>query len=387
MDSKAVQANNNKQSAAAAPPQPQEGDQQRSPPRSPQRSPRASGIPEAQLKAWEKLQNELAAKASFTDALLAHDVSYLVGDFVAPPAGAAGAAAAASGPSPASAAPAASAPAAAAGLSYAAAAASVNAGRPPLRFVGGLDISFVKDTAVAVASLVVLDVSSLALDKTVVAGAPATNGGKAGAQAGLPVVYEDYYHCTMNVPYVPGYLAFREVDPLRELVKRVKANAPQFVPQVYFVDGNGTMHYRKCGLATHFGVLENVPIVGVAKNLLAVDGLSREAVEKQVAAAAAQKLAPGAVGADGSFSYRGTTLTPMRGDSGFLYGYASLTGNSQTKPVFISPGHGISHRTAALLAVRLALFRVIEPIRQADLRSRQYIQKNLTLDKNASDSD
>lgn len=376
-------------------------------PRSPHRSPRAAAIPEAQLREWEKLQVQLAAQAEFTDAKLGWDPSSIFDAEEAAPATLAPVTAASGAPAVAAATPGQSNPLANTWAAIATrgltAGASDSPKLPSLRWVGGLDISFVKDTSIAVASLVVLDVSSLdsanksapaiaASKATGTAAAAAASANKnssiRGQDAPFPVVYEDMLHCTMNVPYVPGYLAFREVEPLRQLIKRIKERAPQFLPQVYFVDGNGVHHFRKCGLATHFGVLENVAIVGVAKNLLNVDGLSRDSAEKLVLEVSSRKLQPGIADQDGNFVYRGTTLAAMRGASGFLYGYGALTGNSTTKPVYISPGTNISFRTAAKLAVRLAPFRVVEPIRQADLRSRKYIAENLTISTNdGGDSD
>lgn len=57
-----------------------------------------------------------------------------------------------------------------------------------LRYVGGVDVSFSKeDPSVACGTLVVLDIQN------------------------LQVVYEDFELVTIAVPYVPGFLAFREV--------------------------------------------------------------------------------------------------------------------------------------------------------------------------------
>lgn len=45
------------------------------------------------------------------------------------------------------------------------------------------------------------------------------------------------------------------------------------------------------------------------------------------------------------------------------------------KPIFISIGHRISLQTAIMIVQMTCKYRVPEPIRQADIRSRDYIQK------------
>ncbi len=47
----------------------------------------------------------------------------------------------------------------------------------------------------------------------------------------------------LTMPYIPGYLAFREVPALLDLVEHVRTNKPEFLPQVILVDGNGILHY------------------------------------------------------------------------------------------------------------------------------------------------
>jgi len=68
---------------------------------------------------------------------------------------------------------------------------------------------------------------------------------------------------TVAFPYVPGLLAFREgpvvLAALAELTDR---------PDVLMFDAQGIAHPRRMGLATHLGLLLNIPSVGCAKSRL-----------------------------------------------------------------------------------------------------------------------
>jgi len=193
-----------------------------------------------------------------------------------------------------------------------------------------MDVSFVKDTNKAVASIVNIEYPSLEIKEF------------------------EMIECEIEAPYIPGFLAFREIEPLRAALAKARQKWPSSeFPQIFFIDGNGVLHQRQCGLASHLGVVENLITVGIGKNLLNVDGLDRLNFDPESLSSEPQQLI---------------------GTSGTLYGYAALTGKSTAKPIFISPGHRISHLSAARLALLLGKFRVVEPIRQADLISRQYIR-------------
>ena len=79
----------------------------------------------------------------------------------------------------------------------------------------------------------------------------------------------------MTEPYIPGFLAFREVGFLMDRLEEVKNEKPELMPQVILVDGNGILHPRGLGLASHLGILSDIPSVGIAKKLFHVDGLEK----------------------------------------------------------------------------------------------------------------
>lgn len=65
----------------------------------------------------------------------------------------------------------------------------------------------------------------------------------------------------IEFPYIPTYLAYREVPVLNELIKGES-------PGIVMVDGNGILHPRFFGIACHFGVYNKIATIGVAKKLL-----------------------------------------------------------------------------------------------------------------------
>ncbi|XP_049717459.1 endonuclease V isoform X2 [Elephas maximus indicus] len=206
--------------------------------------------------------------------------------------------------------------------------------------VGGVDVSFVKgDSVNACASLVVLSYPK------------------------LEVVYEECRVVDLTAPYVSGFLAFREVPFLVEAVKQLRAKEPGLLPQVLLVDGNGLLHHRGFGVACHLGVLIDLPCIGVAKKLLQVDGLEKNDLHKEKV----QLLQAG-----------GDTF-PLVGDSGIVLGVALKSHDHSTNPLYISVGHKISLETAVRLTRACCRFRIPEPVRQADIRSREYIRRTLEL--------
>lgn len=78
----------------------------------------------------------------------------------------------------------------------------------------------------------------------------------------------DYVEVRKDIrfPYIPTYLSYREL-PLF-LAAFEEAERKGLSPDVILVDGNGILHPRRVGIATHLGVVLDRPTVGVAKRLL-----------------------------------------------------------------------------------------------------------------------
>ena len=71
----------------------------------------------------------------------------------------------------------------------------------------------------------------------------------------------------IEVPYMPGFLAFREIPLVLKAVEIL-----EHVPDIYFFDGNGYLHPRHMGIATHASFYLKRPTVGIAKSYFCVDG-------------------------------------------------------------------------------------------------------------------
>ncbi|KAJ1969599.1 hypothetical protein IWQ62_000527 [Dispira parvispora] len=208
-----------------------------------------------------------------------------------------------------------------------------------LQLVGGVDISFLDEGfETAVAGLVVL------------------------AYPSFQVVHKELRPCRFTLPYIAGYLAFREAPVLNEMIQDLRRNHPEHVPQVIFVDGNGLLHPRGFGLASHLGVLADIPTIGVAKNFLAVDDGPSLTVNG-VNTAFREQLA------------RGIDRMPLVGESGRVWGMA-VSATKTIRPIYVSVGHCVSLDTAVNLVARCCQFRIPEPIRVADQVTRQYIREH-----------
>lgn len=79
------------------------------------------------------------------------------------------------------------------------------------------------------------------------------------------VIEKVYSYGEITVPYIPGFLAFRELPLIIEAVQKLTK-----LPDLYMFDGNGYLHYRHMGIATHASFFLNKPTIGVAKSYLKI---------------------------------------------------------------------------------------------------------------------
>ncbi len=181
--------------------------------------------------------------------------------------------------------------------------------------VAGVDAGYRNDTAYA--AVVVMNLTDLKLLEEAVAAKP------------------------VQFPYVPGLLSFREGPVILEALGKLKSP-----PDLLMIDGQGVAHPRRFGIASHIGVLLDIPSIGCAKTRLVGD------YEEP---------------------------SPTRG------GIAYLTDGSETigavvrtrtgiKPVFVSIGHLMDLNDSIQVLLKSCQgYRLPEPIRRADHLSKKQI--------------
>ncbi|SNZ13042.1 Endonuclease V [Natronoarchaeum philippinense] len=166
---------------------------------------------------------------------------------------------------------------------------------------------------------------------------------------GGEIVERVYAVSELSIPYIPGLLSFREGGPIVDAVAELTVE-----PDLVLFDGSGRIHFREAGLATHMGVVFDVPSVGVAKSLLC--GTPTDTTDN---------LPEGA-------------RVPIEADAdvtaaaGTVIGHAVQTrqydsGNRSINPLIVSPGHRVDADTAAALVAALTDgYKLPEPTRRAD---------------------
>jgi deoxyribonuclease V len=138
----------------------------------------------------------------------------------------------------------------------------------------------------------------------------------------------------LDFPYVPGLLSFREGPAILAAFDKIKQ-----WPDLAFFDGQGIAHPRKIGIASHMGVLLDLPTIGVAKSPLAVRGED-----------------PGPE--PGSW-------TPWHNRKGEILA-AALRTRPRSNPLYISPGHRVDLQTSLdYVLATLRGYRLPEPTRRA----------------------
>jgi deoxyribonuclease V len=180
-----------------------------------------------------------------------------------------------------------------------------------IRYIAGADISVARFAPTVYAGVVILDYAS------------------------LEVVERQGVITRTDFPYIPGLLSFREAPALLQVFSQL-----EITPDIVVCDGQGIAHPRGLGIASHLGLILDVPTIGCAKSRLIGQH---------------QEPAPS----------RGAH-TPLLGTDGAIIG-AVLRTKDDTKPVFVSVGHKMNLSQALNVLLHCGRgYRIPEPTRLAD---------------------
>jgi deoxyribonuclease V len=132
-------------------------------------------------------------------------------------------------------------------------------------------------------------------------------------------------------PYIPGLLFLRETEPVLAVLEKLGHSY-----DLLMVDGHGLLHPRRFGVACYIGIKIDKPTIGIGKSLLCGNAVERNG--SQIVLLDGKKL--------------GIVL------------------KTNSKPIYVSIGNKISLRTAAKLVKEVTKYRIPEPLRLADINSR-----------------
>jgi deoxyribonuclease V len=163
----------------------------------------------------------------------------------------------------------------------------------------------------------------------------------------LEVIEEKYTVKKVDVPYIPGCLAFRELPLFEEVYSLLETDV-----DVIFFDGNGYLHPRHMGLATHAGILIKKPTIGIAKSYYKINDVDFIMPESNAGA------------------YTDIII------DGEVYGRVLRTAEN-VKPIFLSIGNKIDLDTAMELTNMVITkdSHIPAPTRMADLMTHKVRKK------------
>ncbi|MBK7135161.1 MAG: deoxyribonuclease V [Rhodocyclales bacterium] len=179
----------------------------------------------------------------------------------------------------------------------------------PVARVAGVDVGFEGNGATTRAAVTVLAFPSLQLETSAIARLPT------------------------RFPYVPGLLSFREIPAVLAAMERLNVR-----PDLLLCDGQGIAHPRRFGIASHLGLLLDIPAIGVAKTRLI--GRHDEVPDERGA------------------------WVPLKAGSETIG--AVLRTRRGVKPLYVSPGHRIGLESSiAWVMACLTRYRLPETTRWA----------------------
>lgn len=195
-----------------------------------------------------------------------------------------------------------------------------------IKYIAGADISFNRGENTVYATIVVLRLSNLQeVERSMLVG-------------------------TIDFPYIPGLLSFREVPLLWEAWQQLKQK-----PDVLVLDGHGIIHNRRFGIASHFGLLIDKPTIGCAKKMF--------------------------VGTHKDLSEEAGSMVGIYEENELLG--AAFRSRTKVKPIYISVGHRMTLPDALRIMQQCTTkYRLPEPTRQAHLIANQMRRGEISIPTN-----
>ena len=195
-----------------------------------------------------------------------------------------------------------------------------------LQYIAGVDLAYWKENNIeyAVCCIVIIDFKT------------------------KEVVEKKYCVGEIKVPYIPGCLAFWEIPLVLKTVELLENNV-----DVYIFDGNGYLHMRHMGLATHAGILLDKPTIGIAKSYFNIGNINYSEPDNE------------------NFAYKDIVINNE------VYGRAVRT-HKNVKPVFLSIGHKVDIDTAMDIIKSLVTkeSHIPIPTRYADIMTHEMRKNN-----------
>jgi deoxyribonuclease V len=143
----------------------------------------------------------------------------------------------------------------------------------------------------------------------------------------------------VNFPYRSGFFAFSCGPAILSCLERIE------IPDLMIFPGRGIYHPRKLGLASHLGVLLNLPTIACSKTPL---WNINEDVD----------------------SRKGAYIIKSQGSERIG---AILRSKENTKPIFITPGHKVSVKKSVEIILKCCFqYRLPDPLREAAILAKHF---------------
>lgn len=155
----------------------------------------------------------------------------------------------------------------------------------------------------------------------------------------LDIQDESFERTNIGFPYISGLFAFSAGPSILSILER------KGLPDLAIFPGRGIAHPRTIGLATHMGILLNVPTIACSRTPLWNDYQEPETGK----------------GSYTFYSKRQETIG------------AVVRSKRNTKPIFVTPGHKVSLQTSVEIILKCcADHKLPEPVRRAHILAKRH---------------